>query len=115
MTWGVFPGKEIVQPTIVEAVSFMAWKVSKFFENSIWLKLDTFTQDEAFELGAQWAMLYEHNSPSQKLISDFMDTSFLVNVVHNDFHDPDAIFRPFYKAGAEYLASKPKTIAVNGH
>lgn len=28
VTWGVFPGKEIVQPTIVETVSFMAWKVS---------------------------------------------------------------------------------------
>src|SRR5882762_3923156 len=27
VTWGVFPGKEIVQPTIVEAISFMAWKV----------------------------------------------------------------------------------------
>lgn len=27
VTWGVFPGKEIIQPTIVEAISFMAWKV----------------------------------------------------------------------------------------
>ena len=27
VTWGVFPGKEVVQPTIVEAISFMAWKV----------------------------------------------------------------------------------------
>jgi methylenetetrahydrofolate reductase (NADPH) len=27
VTWGVFPGKEVIQPTIVEAVSFMAWKV----------------------------------------------------------------------------------------
>lgn len=27
VTWGVFPGQEIVQPTIVEAISFMAWKV----------------------------------------------------------------------------------------
>ncbi|KAH9479434.1 Methylenetetrahydrofolate reductase 1 [Psilocybe cubensis] len=97
VTWGVFPGKEIIQPTIVEAVSFMAWK------------------DEAFELGAQWAKLYEHDSPSNKLIADFMETSFLVNVVHNDFHDPDAIFRPFYKAGAEYLAQKSKSTAVNGH
>lgn len=26
VTWGVFPGKEIIQPTIVEAVSFIAWK-----------------------------------------------------------------------------------------
>lgn len=28
VTWGVFPGKEVIQPTIVEAVSFMAWKAS---------------------------------------------------------------------------------------
>jgi methylenetetrahydrofolate reductase (NADPH) len=28
VTWGVYPGKEIVQPTIVETVSFLAWKVS---------------------------------------------------------------------------------------
>ena len=28
VTWGVFPGKEIIQPTVVEAVSFMAWKVT---------------------------------------------------------------------------------------
>lgn len=27
VTWGVFPGKEIIQPTVVEAISFMAWKV----------------------------------------------------------------------------------------
>jgi methylenetetrahydrofolate reductase (NADPH) len=27
VTWGVFPGKEVIQPTIVEAISFMAWKV----------------------------------------------------------------------------------------
>ena len=28
VTWGCFPGKEIVQPTIVERISFMAWKVT---------------------------------------------------------------------------------------
>jgi methylenetetrahydrofolate reductase (NADPH) len=28
VTWGIFPGKEVIQPTIVEAVSFMAWKAS---------------------------------------------------------------------------------------
>ncbi|RDB23864.1 Methylenetetrahydrofolate reductase 1 [Hypsizygus marmoreus] len=98
VTWGVFPGKEIIQPTIVEAVSFMAWK------------------DEAFELGQQWARLYEHDSPSQKLISELMDTCFLVNVVHNDFHDPEAIFEPFFKAGAEYLAMNPASPpTVNGY
>ncbi|TFK75021.1 methylenetetrahydrofolate reduct [Pluteus cervinus] len=95
VTWGVFPGKEIIQPTIVEAVSFMAWK------------------DEAFELGQQWANLYEPDSPSRKLISDLMDACFLVNVVQNDFQDPEAIFAPFWKAGADYAASKPTS--VNSH
>lgn len=28
VTWGVFPGKEIVQTTIIEQVSFDAWRVS---------------------------------------------------------------------------------------
>jgi methylenetetrahydrofolate reductase (NADPH) len=42
-----------------------------------------------------------------------MDTSLLVNVVHNDFHDSDAIFEPFLKAGAEYLAIN--STAINGH
>ncbi|KAF9054512.1 methylenetetrahydrofolate reductase-domain-containing protein [Panaeolus papilionaceus] len=97
VTWGVFPGKEIVQPTIVEAVSFMAWK------------------DEAYELGTQWAKLYETDSPSQKLISELMETNFLVNIVHNNFHDPEAIFQPFMKAGAEYEALQAKTNGINGH
>jgi len=94
VTWGVFPGKEIVQPTIVEAVSFMAWK------------------DEAYELGQQWAKIYEPGSPSHSLISDLMETSYLVNVVHNDFQDPEGIFKPFFLASEEYQASNQ--LAVNG-
>ena len=27
VTWGVFPGKEIIQPTVVDPVSFLSWKV----------------------------------------------------------------------------------------
>ncbi|PFH51835.1 hypothetical protein AMATHDRAFT_74711 [Amanita thiersii Skay4041] len=97
VTWGVFPGKEIIQPTIVEAVSFMAWK------------------DEAYELGQQWALFYEPDSPSRKLITDLMETSYLVNVVHNDYHDPDAIFKSFLKVGSDYLAIKSGSNAINGH
>lgn len=47
-----------------------------------------------------------------------MDTCYLVNVVHNDFHAPDAIFEPFFKAGAEYAAQHKTEAAqpqVNGH
>ena len=28
VTWGVFPGKEVVQPTVVDPQSFSVWKVS---------------------------------------------------------------------------------------
>ena len=93
VTWGVFPGKEIIQPTIVEAISFMAWK------------------DEAYELGNQWAKYYEPESPTRNFISNLMDTSLLVNVVHNDYKRPDAIFEPFLKAGAEFSVSKKQTLA----
>jgi len=62
VTWGVFPGKEIIQPTIVEAVSFIAWK------------------DEAFAIGSQWARLYPDGSKSRALIEGIMDSYYLVNV-----------------------------------
>jgi methylenetetrahydrofolate reductase (NADPH) len=88
VTWGVFPGKEIVQPTIVEAISFMAWK------------------DEAYELGQQWASFYDEGSAAGEFIKSFFDTSLLVNVVHNDFRQPDAIFEPFTRAAADYAAQQ---------
>ena len=28
VTWGVFPGQEVVQTTIIERESFLSWKVS---------------------------------------------------------------------------------------
>ena len=62
VTWGVFPGKEIVQPTIVETLSFLAWK------------------DEAYRLGEDWAKCYPAGSPSRELIAELMDTWYLVNI-----------------------------------
>ncbi|KAJ9118324.1 hypothetical protein QFC22_004236 [Naganishia vaughanmartiniae] len=94
VTWGVFPGKEIVQPTIVEAVSFIAWK------------------DEAFELGVQWATLYPEGSESRKMIQQVMDTSYLVNIVANDFKDGMSIFEPFQLDRADSLPPLPKAEPV---
>ncbi|KZF25370.1 methylenetetrahydrofolate reductase 2 [Xylona heveae TC161] len=73
VTWGVFPGQEIIQPTIVETISFLAWK------------------DEAFRLGYDWARCHSASSPSRHLIGSMMDTWYLVNIVHNDFHEPRGI------------------------
>lgn len=62
VTWGVFPGKEIVQPTIVESISFLAWR------------------DEAFRLGMDWAHCYDANTPSRLLLEQVMNEWHLVNV-----------------------------------
>uniref|UniRef100_A0A8C5E114 Methylenetetrahydrofolate reductase (NADPH) n=1 Tax=Gouania willdenowi TaxID=441366 RepID=A0A8C5E114_GOUWI len=68
VTWGIFPGREIVQPTVVDPVSFMYWK------------------DEAFALWIeQWAKLYEDESPSRMIVKYIHDNYFLVNLVDNDF------------------------------
>ena len=87
VTWGVFPHSEILQPTIVESISFLAWK------------------DEAFEIGRNWARLYAPDSESRKLLDGIFDTYFLVNVVHNDFKNGLAIFEPFLGTEIDSLAA----------
>ncbi|GAO18746.1 uncharacterized protein UV8b_04941 [Ustilaginoidea virens] len=77
VTWGVFPGKEIVQPTIVESISFLAWR------------------DEAFRLGTDWAHCFEAGTPTRVLLDQVMNGWYLVNVVNNDFHENDTIFELF--------------------
>lgn len=99
VTWGVFPGKEIVQPTIVEALSFMAWK------------------DEAFELGYQWASIYDSEEgqadgkgrTSRQTVRKMMDEWFLVNIVNNDFRDREAD-----DALLKYFRPSPKIVDLDG-
>ncbi|EZF31619.1 hypothetical protein H101_04779 [Trichophyton interdigitale H6] len=77
VTWGIFASKEVIQPTIVETVSFLAWK------------------DEAYRLGDDWAKCHDASSASRKLIQNTMDTWYLVNIVNNDFHKTHDIFDLF--------------------
>lgn len=76
VTWGIYPGHEVIQPTIVEKISFLAWK------------------DEAFRLASEWAHCYdeETNSKSRSLLDDLSNSWFLINIVHNDFQSPTKIF-----------------------
>ncbi|KAM5162280.1 methylenetetrahydrofolate reductase (NADPH) isoform 3-T5 [Callospermophilus lateralis] len=68
VTWGIFPGREIIQPTVVDPVSFMFWK------------------DEAFALWIErWGKLYDEESPSRMIIQYIHDNYFLVNLVDNEF------------------------------
>lgn len=53
VTWGVFPAREIIQPTVVDPASFMVWK------------------DEAFEIWSRgWACLYPEGDSSRKLLEE---------------------------------------------
>jgi len=69
VTWGVWPGSEIKQPTVVDPNVFV----------NIW-------KDEAFALWhSQWAALYEVGSASRKVIEDIANSYYLVNIVDNNF------------------------------
>eukprot|EP01083_Nonionella_stella_P093351 261604_1 len=79
VTWGVFANCEILQPTVVDPQSFIAWK------------------DEAFSLwGTMWQSIYDKESASYALIEDIRKNWFLVNIVENDYIRGN-IFRPFVK------------------
>ncbi|KAJ3312573.1 hypothetical protein HDV04_002890 [Boothiomyces sp. JEL0838] len=87
VTWGVFPGQEIVQPTVVDGQAFMAWK------------------DEAFELWRQWSSLYEKDSTSRKLLEGVYDNWFLINIVDNNYKSRFAIFDLLDQVKSELDAS----------
>lgn len=70
LTWGVFPGRELIQPTILEKVSFLAWK------------------DEAFHLWGKWADLYAEGSESNKVLKGIQDDWWLCCVADNNYKAP---------------------------
>jgi methylenetetrahydrofolate reductase (NADPH) len=68
VTWGVFPGQEVLQPTVVDPISFKTWK------------------DEAFSLWDEsWASLYPDDSQSRQVLKDVCNSYFLINLVDNDY------------------------------
>jgi methylenetetrahydrofolate reductase (NADPH) len=77
VTWGVFPDREIIQPTVVDSESFMIWKDEAFH---IWLE--------------EWRYLYDRQSVAYRVLSEVYESHFLVNIVENDFVNGD-IFKLF--------------------
>ncbi|CAI5759062.1 unnamed protein product [Candida verbasci] len=74
ITWGVFPMKEIVQPTIIDHESFKAWN------------------EEAFLLWLQWARCYKKGSKSYNLLNSIYNNYYLISIVHHDFPDELALW-----------------------
>lgn len=75
VTWGVFPGKEVAQSTIIEEQSFRAWC------------------EEAFAIWREWELLFPQRSATHKLLRKIHDTRWLVTVVHHDYKEPDALWK----------------------
>lgn len=80
VTWGVFPGREVLQPTVVDPEAFMVWKDEAF---SLWIKL--------------WAAIYDDESASYELLCNIHDSYLLINIVDNDYVNGD-IFTIFEEA-----------------
>lgn len=76
VTWGVFPGAEIIQPTVVDPVTFQYWK------------------DEAFTLWqTHWGSLYPEYSQSREIINFIQDSFYLVNLVDNEYVTGNILWR----------------------
>lgn len=77
VTWGVFEGSLIKQPTVVDSAAFEVWK------------------DEALQLWTSgWGVIYGPNSASRKVIDTIGHTYWHVYMVDNDYVNGD-IFRVF--------------------
>ena len=68
VTWGIFPNREVIQPTVVDRKAFRLWKREAF---SGWLD--------------KWGYIYGAESPSYAFLKHVHDTFYLVNVVENDY------------------------------
>ncbi|TQN73061.1 Methylenetetrahydrofolate reductase 2 [Colletotrichum shisoi] len=75
VTWGVFPGKEIITPTIIEEVSFRAWA------------------EEAFKIWGEWSKVYGKGSESEALLERIRTEYWLVNIIHHDYVERDALWK----------------------
>jgi methylenetetrahydrofolate reductase (NADPH) len=67
VTWGVFRGKEIATPTIIEEVSFRAWG------------------EEAFRIWDEWRRIFPRGSPTEQLLEQLKRDVWLVCVIGQKF------------------------------
>ena len=89
VTWGVFKGKEVVQPTVVDHQAFMIWK------------------DEAFKHWVDdWGFIYGLEAPSCKFLEMAMNKFYLVNIVDNDYVNGD-----LNKVLLEFIEKNQETIS----
>nr|POE87405.1 methylenetetrahydrofolate reductase 1 [Quercus suber] len=80
VTWGTFTGKEIITPTIIEAVSFKAWL------------------EEAFGIWREWQRVFPPRSESSRLLERARKDYWLVNIIHHGYVEPGALWEGLLRA-----------------
>lgn len=101
VTWGVFPDREVIQPTVMAPAAFVgAWREEAF---ALWL--------------SHWASIYEEDSDAHGLICDLHDNYYLVNAVDNNFLNEatdslQALFHRALKVLEARGARDPRTVAA---
>ncbi len=103
VTWGVFPGQEIAQTTIIEKESFLSWKVSAEHARAELAGILTSVQDEAFSIWSEWASFYPPGSQERSLLEGISNDRWLVSLIHHDFLDPSALWTFLYKGNKPLL------------
>lgn len=74
ITWGVFPLKEVLQPTSIDLESFKAWN------------------EEAFILWIEWARCYKKSSKTYELLNSIYEDYYLVSIISHEFKDESALW-----------------------
>lgn len=101
VTWGVFPDREVIQPTVMAPAAFVgAWREEAF---ALWL--------------SHWASIYEEDSDAHGLICDMHDNYYLVNAVDNNFLNEatdslQALFHRALKVLEARGTRDPRTVAA---
>lgn len=88
VTWAVFPGKEIVTPTIIEEVSFRAWG------------------EEAYGIWRAWERCYpmapvsgsERGVATRQLLGSVREEVWLVNVICHAYREPGRLWEILLEA-----------------
>ena len=93
VTWGVFPGREVLQTTVVDPAAFRVWASEAF---SLWLTV--------------WADAYDETQPAaakaRTLLQDVHDSYFLVNIVDHDYVSVRSdIFAIFHQVVSDRMTS----------
>jgi methylenetetrahydrofolate reductase (NADPH) len=80
VTWGSFPGKEIITPTIIEEVSFRAWV------------------EEAFNIWTEWERCYPPAGVTRRVLREEKERRWLVNIICHSYREEQRLWEILMEA-----------------